>query len=182
MMAVVHGIPGSKISRASQFGSAAAIGAKGESMTAAILERLPDHVHVFHSLAVPGWKSGDLDHGIVSNRLDPRDTKVWKAGFYWGFGGLTFRGFRRFKPASSTKTQEAAATYRGVGIKVGKPVIVVHCLKGEVDLRFLKVPGQRFVKATVYREELARTEFRPADPEIVALLSRYVDSKRVIAA
>jgi len=118
----VLGNPGGSLlteSLQSQFGGTASVGAKGEVLTARLLEATfagdPD-VAIFHDLRIPARPGEDMranvDHVVLKgNRLLILDTKQWKPGFYWGLKRC-YRGFRRFKPGDARTVPMAVDRYQ----------------------------------------------------------------------
>jgi len=115
-------------------------GATGELHTAAALRELQRYecagLAVFHALdvPVPGVRA-DIDHIVVSgSRITIFDSKTWRSGWYWTFGGVTRRGIQRLEhPDRSYMPRAAKAIERYLeraGLAAGTfevtaPVLVV---------------------------------------------------------
>lgn len=163
----------------------ARIGKSGEVKTAAVLDELAHHNDgptVLHDLRIPipGF-SANIDHAVVSGRtVHLIDAKVWKPGFYWTFGGKTFRGLSRFTPAEK-KTMEMAVDAinrhlagRRVTAKVARPLLVVwpSSTRGTSSFWAMVSPGARLVDGVTFTAKVRRlVGTKPADPDVVAALT-----------
>ena len=175
-MARIYGTPGASLAKATTMAhDAVQAGLQGERTTATILNAIDADVHVFHSLRVPGFASGDVDHAVVTgNKLVLIDSKQWKAGFYWSLGGRVFRGRHRYKPAEK-RTFAAASKAFGAKFKVSKALVVVHT-RGPVSLRFLRAPGVEFVTPGQLVRKLGK--LRSADLAVSSALGSWLAGQR----
>jgi hypothetical protein len=174
----IHGTPGGLLKlNGGKYGSKADAGITGEERTAPTLNALAkEGVHVFHSMKIPNWSSGDLDHGYLSRRRwQMVDTKVRHAGVLRGFGGKVWYGWKFWeidKGLSPKKSLEAAAEFRKLGLKVPKPIILIH---GNVELKILTGGGARYMTAAQFKDFLAKESHKPSDSafleELIALTS-----------
>lgn len=138
----------------------ARIGARGEQRTAAVLDTFGDRALVLHDLRIPlpGVKA-NIDHAVVSGRhVLLIDSKMWKPGFYWTWGGTPRRGLEAV-PHVGKKTMQMAldattSHLQGTGAKMPKPLVAVWPSNDArtLSMHFLRVPGAKPVKA----ETLAR--------------------------
>lgn len=170
----------------------AAVGQGGELRTAAVLhnallsgERGPT---VMHDLMLPirGVKA-NIDHVVISGRdVWLFDSKVWKPGVYWTFGGHTRRGFSLKKIGYMDK-KTAAMAYRsiadllsayGVKANVHRPVLVVWSSSkyGKPNVAWYKPIGARPM-AGESLQRFCRHMRRPASSDIVNTLARLVVDK-----
>ena len=118
-------------SRATHFTSSAAnarVGAAGEKVLARLLNAHAEHAEIFHDLRVPGARI-NVDHAVLSgNKLLLIDTKVWKAGTYWGGGDLLFSNFFRHQKTSNAVAMSHEAWTKKLaplGVQVLTPAVVV---------------------------------------------------------
>lgn len=170
----------------------AAVGARGEAMTAGALNELaarPGGPTVLHDLAIPipGF-TANVDHALVyGSRVLLIDTKLWRPGLYWTLGGRTRRGREPFPPADKQTMALAATrmtaylTARSAGhALIDTPLVLIWPSRTSPPLRLwlLRVPGARAVPASRGLRSLARCRrFRQsADPAIVAALTPLVAS------
>lgn len=122
---------GLKSSRAAHFTSSAAnarVGADGEKVLARLLNAHAEHAEIFHDLRVPGSRV-NVDHAVLSgNTLLLIDTKVWKAGTYFGGGKYLFSDFFRHQKTSQGVAMAHKAwsrTLAPLGVNVLTPSVVV---------------------------------------------------------
>ncbi len=157
----VLGTPGGSLSNPDWLGAsargAARVGQAGEVRTAAVLDEFArgGSVTVLHDLMTPSKKyKANIDHVVVSgSTVYPIDSKVWKPGRYWTWGGRTRRGWERFTPAEKktmvviTQALEAYLAARGVNAVVAEPLLFVWPSSKHSSLRtgLLTVPGARVV-------------------------------------
>lgn len=88
--------------------SRAASGARGESLTAAILRGYSDWALIIHSLRLPVKLKTDIDHLVVAGEgILAIDSKLWRPGYYHGWLGTPMRGFRREPHVSAASTEKA---------------------------------------------------------------------------
>jgi hypothetical protein len=167
----------------------ARVGRRAELQSAVVLHRLasrPDGPTVLYDLAIPiPGISANIDHVVVSGqRVLIIDSKGWKPARYWSVGGATFRGFRRFEHAK-TRTprmahQALTGYLRGRGVRAGlvTPIVAVWPSTAgmRISVSLLGMDGCRPVLgarlATVVRRSVG---LRPADPGVVAALTRLVN-------
>lgn len=175
--------------------SRADIGQKGEEKTARVLNGLatqPGGPTILHDLKIPlqGIKA-NIDHILVTgNTVVIIDTKVWKPGTYWTFGGTSRRGMEKV-PHVQKKTMEMASDAingflekKGFSANVVTPLLVVwpSSSSGKTSLRFLKVPGatvltpeqfesRRGIGAYSGKTLRSPSGKHTADPSLVAALS-----------
>lgn len=175
----------------------AAIGQGGELRTAAVLhqallagERGPT---VMHDLMLPvrGVKA-NIDHVVVSGRdVWLFDSKVWKPGVYWTFGGHTRRGWSLKKIGYMDKKTAAMARQSitellsayGIRAKVHRTVLVVWSSSkhGKPNLVWYKPVGARPM-AGESLQRFCRHMHRPASPDIVTALARLVVDRSLATA
>lgn len=170
--------------------TAAAQGAKYEEKTAIVLDRFADRAAILHDVIIPGLKA-NIDHVVVSgNRVLLIDTKSWRPGFYWTFGGKSRRGFDPV-PHVDSKTMTIGHTKFSSALRratLVRPVTVVwpSNQRKTMWLWALRLQGSRAIHAQ--QLERAVDKFigaAPADPAIVtslvALLARPVRADKVQA-
>ena len=166
----------------------ARVGRDGELRTEELLAKLADRrsgVTVIHDLTIPipGFKA-NIDHAIVSGRrVVLIDTKVWKPGRYWTFGGKTRRGSERVPHVDKANPQfafDAVSRYltgRGITFTMATPLIAVWSSSKRlpVKLFWLRIRGgDTFPAAKLLRKIRRAVGDRNADPAIVAALSELV--------
>lgn len=156
----VLGTPGGSLKNSSSWlagdGGTAKVGLAGERHTASFLATLaakeggPTVLHDLR-IPIPGIKA-NIDHIVVSGHtVTIIDSKVWKPGFYWTVGGMTFRGRERFRPAEKKTmpmAQEAIFAHlrkAGVEFRLRRPLLVVWASSGAPSMRLwaLRSPGAR---------------------------------------
>ncbi len=180
----VYGTPGGSLTNAGWAANAevALIGQRGEQKTAVVLDRvasLPGGPTVLHDLMIPGYRA-NIDHVVVSgNVITLLDSKVWRPGFYWTFGGITRRGLTRFAPADR-KTMALAAkqvgsylSERGISYGLATPLVVVWPSTSGKSSSFglMHNSGATVVPATVFqRKTKSLIGRKPANPHIVNAL------------
>lgn len=166
----------------------AAIGAKGETRTAEILDRFAGRAAILHDLRIPiPGVTANIDHVVVSgNRVLILDTKVWKPGLYWTFGGANRRGWERVVHTEK-KTMEMARSALvqflvRTRAEVVRPKVLVWSSRTTEPVRtiFFKVPGADVLKAektaSLLESFISRKE---ADGAVVHRLMELTDrSKR----
>lgn len=171
------------------------IGAHGERLTADLLNdfaRAEQGPTVLHDLRVPSERyTANIDHVmVVGSTVHIIDAKVWKPGFYWTVGSLTFRGWRRFKPAEKktmTMAQNLVRGYlanKGVTATVVTPRLVIWPSSKRTKLRTwaLRIPGARSQSSDHFRR-WSRRAFKggpraTADAAVVAALYELLPSQR----
>lgn len=154
-------------------------GTKGELRSEEVLNRFGGRAAVMHDLRVPipGFKA-NIDHVVVSgNRVLIIDSKLWKPGFYWTFGGHNRRGWEKVPHTAKDQDWIRRAVVRhlsGTGAEVLIPHLAVWPSRGGAALRtgLLKVSGARVIPgrrlASVTSSFIRRT---PADDVIVGRLA-----------
>lgn len=169
---------------------AARAGANGEKKTEAVLAQFAGKAAVLHDLTVPipGFKA-NIDHVVVSGkRVMLIDTKVWKPGFYWTLFGVNRRGFERVDHTAKDQSyiNRAVVSYlKGTGAQVSDPILAVWCSRNNAaaSIWALKVPGAAVINGSALTGAVRRSLTRkPADPAIVAKLSRLLVSSPAVAA
>lgn len=164
-------------------------GRRMELRTAQILNELalrPGGPTVLHDLRIPipGFKA-NIDHVIVSgSTVTILDTKGWKPGFYWTFGGKTRRGTERFLPAEK-KTLPTAFTAltrffddRGISVQLATPTLIIwpSSDRAALNLWFLRSPGARAISgARFQRNPGAVGGRRSARPNITQALATLIN-------
>lgn len=161
-------------------------GLTGERKTAEVLlhavSKAPGTV-VLHDLAIPipGF-SANIDHALVSGtRVLLIDSKAWAAGFYWTAGGVTRRGLAKFPPADKRTVELAAERIAGLldrrarGAEVVRPVIVVWPTRGQVSMRWAKMPGGDLIGGHQLARCASRFLDEPADRTVVEALTSLVN-------
>ena len=125
------------------FGDRAKVGAKGERFTAEELAKLfgRDPVTwVFHDLALPRWKSANVDHAVCrGSRVVILDTKCWAPGNYWSRGDAVFRGLKRFGAAEGinlSRLSAEIAAFLGGEITVSPLVVIWPSHPGRISARW----------------------------------------------
>lgn len=166
----------------------ARVGRDGELRTEELLSKLADHrsgVTVIHDLTIPipGFKA-NIDHAVVSGRrVVLIDTKVWKPGRYWTFGGHTRRGGEKVPHVDKANPQfafDAVSRYltgRGIEFTMATPLIAVwsSSKRAPVKLFWLRIPGGVvFPAERLLRKIRSAVGDRNADAAIVAALSELV--------
>ncbi len=187
-MASIYGNAGGSLGNAGSWGgnvSASRAGARGEQLTAAVLNQLAksvDGLAVLHDLRIPipGVKA-NIDHAIVSgDRVLLLDSKLWRPGFYWTIAGRTRRGLQRFEPADK-KTLPMA--YQGIGkllqntgARLPRPLLVVWPSQPDKpqNLVFCRPAGADMVTGAHLETRLTRLLPQRADPQILAALRRLL--------
>ena len=180
-------------------GSAAKHGQKGEVQTAAVLDPLTRRdggPTVLHDLRIPlKGVSANIDHVVVSGRnVLLIDTKQWKPGFYWTFGGKSRRGLTRV-PHAEKQTMIMAVqgvsgflANQGIKAHVLHPVVVVwpSSRGGRLSLWALRFPGahvmnadrlmsRRAVGGALMSRPWKRWVEDTADPAVVSALSTLIN-------
>jgi hypothetical protein len=160
-------------------------GRTGELATALVLDKLARSggFAVLHDLRIPG-SSANIDHVVVSgSKVWIIDSKLWKPGFYWTFGGKTRRGLepaphadKRGIPLAYTRLTKHLRD-RGLDAKMQPPLMVVHSSRRGTPIsiwayRPASDPGAR-VRAV--RPEQLSFPHAPADARIVAALTRLLN-------
>lgn len=157
----VIGTPGGSLNGATFAANAqvAAIGARGEKQTAAIIDLLTrggDSATVLHDLRIPisGIKA-NVDHVVVSGTtITIIDTKVWAGNTYWTLFGRTYRGLNRFASTSKSgvsypaekrtlpMARDAYAKHLGVPAEnIRLALIVWPSGRTPLNLTFMRSPG-----------------------------------------
>ena len=168
----------------------ARVGRRAELRTAAVLDRLasrPDGPTVLHDLAIPIPNiSANIDHVVVSGRLVLIvDSKGWRPARYWSLGNTAFRGWRRFRHATSTTPRMAVDGLtgylrgRGVRARLVTPVVAVwpSSDRGRLSVALLGMGGCRVIRGERLASAVRRAVgLRPADPEIVKALCRLLNT------
>jgi len=176
---------------AGTFGGRASVGQMGEIRTAKALALLcrDDGPTVLHDLRLPMRKiTANIDHLVVSGKtVTILDSKSWRPGRIWTFGGVTRRGWQKF-PSGDKRTLPMARTAiaalldaHGLDYTMHTPVMVVWPSNNSkrMRLRLFKpvgataLTGRRF---TVGMKRMLGGE--PADPRIVAVLAPLVIASR----
>lgn len=163
----------------------AGVGLAGELRTAKLMGN--PAATVMHDLYVPdAGRKANIDHLVIAgNVIWIIDSKVWKPGFYWTFGGKTRRGFERFTPAEKRtmemardRTQKYLAR-NGIDAKVVLPSLVVwpSSKNGKFTSWALSIPGAEVITPTQLEHRLRRFAKTPADPRIVMSLSQHLVTK-----
>jgi hypothetical protein len=164
----------------------AAIGAKGERLTAKLLKACAGDATVLHDLDIPIAKmSANIDHAVVTGRrVLLVDTKMWKPGRYVTVFGRTFRGWSRFEFADKETMVIGLQAFRAASpsAKWERPVVVVHPSNGRaaVDVRRYRPRGAAAADAVRFEQIVRRLVERngPADPQVVSEMSRFVRRQR----
>lgn len=166
----------------------ARVGRDGELRTEELLSKLADYrsgVTVIHDLTIPipGFKA-NIDHAVVSGRkVVLIDTKVWKPGRYWTFGGKARRGGEKVPHVDKANPQfafDAVSRYltgRGIEFTMATPLIAVwsSSKRAPVKLFWLRIPGCLvFPAPMLIRKIRSAVGDRNADAAIVAALSELV--------
>lgn len=166
----------------------ARVGRDGELRTEELLSKLAgrrDGATVIHDLTIPipGFKA-NIDHAVISGRkIVLIDTKVWKPGRYWTFGGKTRRGREKVPHVDKTNPQMGFDTIsrflknRGIAFTMTTPLIAVwsSSKRTPVQLFWLRIPGAATIRAEKLLRKVNRSVgSRPADPAIVAALAELV--------
>ena len=169
-------------------------------------------VAVLHDLRNPNPRYGGANIDEVVCWADDRhvthvqilDTKAWKPGLYWTFGGKTRRGLTRlehlegkrvrFKDPQTgqwvskrsnavTLAQDSLRTYlAGTGAVVEQPLIAVYSSRkeGKPSTGLLKYPGCRVVAAESLDRVLDFDRMRTPDSTVVARLAQLVTPPKVV--
>ena len=136
-----------------RFGDRAHVGHKGERFTYDELNKLFARnltTYVFHDLALPGWKTANLDHAIChGNRVVIVDSKCWAPGRYWTRGDAVYRGFSRFEAAEEIRLPRIAnelGEFLGMEVTVTPLVVIWPSHPGRISTRLpglsLRLPGE----------------------------------------
>jgi hypothetical protein len=147
----------------------------GEKKTAEIIERALRHndIDVFHSLKVPGWKSGDIDHAwVTGQKVNIADSKQWPGGVYWSKGEKVYRNFTRYTFAEKKTMMSIAKTLHANKYGVGEVLVVVHTA-GPTLLLLTHLEGVTFVTPKMFRKIVKNTR-RKSDPAVSARLMKLV--------
>jgi hypothetical protein len=167
----------------------AKIGRAGELRTAAVLDPLTglNGAAVLHDLQIPipGFKA-NIDHVFVSgNTVLIIDTKVWRAGFFWSFGGRAYRGMRRFTSAEKktmSMARDRLAGYlreRGLQADLLTPVVAVWPSKDGASSTFwaMNYPGAKVIPAADLEKRVQRVRRNgPANAILVSTLSQLLNA------
>ena len=162
---------------------AAKAGQAGERKTASVLDPLagPNAV-VLHDLMIPHDKyTANIDHVVVTGRtIYLIDSKAWKPGFLWTFGGKTRRGFEPFSSADSrtmSLARESVLAYLMAhsinGMDVQCHVVVWPSRKeGRVSVWAARMPGARLMGSDALPgfAKKIMSGHKPADASTVAAL------------
>lgn len=170
---------------------AARAGKQGEQRTARLLDAM---VHgggratVMHDVDVPEWKSGNIDHIVISRTTVLLiDSKSWLGGFYWSLNGRTARrGWERVDyTVKPVMRNAAAATHRhlmraGLPVRMPTPVIAVwpSSRDASVSMWALRCDGVRYLPATGLSKIVRPLMRKPADPKIVEALYPLLVTKQ----
>lgn len=188
----VIGRAGASVAAAAQFGELGKVGAAGELKSGRLLAQLaarPGGPTVVHDVRIPieGF-SANIDHVVISGRdVTLMDTKVWKDGLYWTFGGKTRRGFE-LVPHLDRKTLSTGVNsigkmlYRfGVPATFRRSVLLIWPSNASADGPSVRLYRPNGAVPLVVRDEsaalrkLARlTGTKPADPQVVSALTRIL--------
>jgi hypothetical protein len=157
-------------------------GRTGELKTAAVLDKVcrGNGPTVLHDLDIPLDKvSANIDHIVVSgNSVLIIDSKYWRPGRYWTFGGKTRCGLARVAHADK-KTMKMAhqaieshlLKYRAV---VRIPLVVVWPSSKNVkfSLRWYRPLGATAISGEDFQARVSKiVGAAPADPVIVGVLT-----------
>lgn len=156
-------------------------GLQGELRTAAVLDEIAHRrgITVMHDLQIPGSRA-NIDHIVVTgNKVLLVDSKMWKPGFFWTWGGRTYRGRQRFESAEKQTMvmarQKIAAYLASSGLKVemANPYICAWPSNDHTTMRTwaLKFPGAIVLPGPKFGKRVQQHRMEPADPEIVKRLS-----------
>lgn len=158
-------------------------GARGEIKTAKELGRLVarSNVTVLHDLKVPvPGITANIDHVVVSGDVVWLiDSKMWKPGFLWTFGGKTRRGLQLF-PSADKQTmllarQGITKFLSGTGAHIRTPLVAIWSTNHDLPwLWALRIPGARAVHGHKLLSRLPG-DGRAADQAIVAQLQRLMN-------
>lgn len=188
--APVLGIPGGGLTNATWAVNeeVAAIGQRGEEMTAALLNTIAriGGPTVMHDLRIPIPNiTANIDHIVVSGKkVVIVDSKVWAPGFYWTLGGHTRRGLTRFPPADKRTVPMAVQSISrlliGAGVKYRlSSLLVVWPSSKSGSLSLWAYRPQRHENGDMTRVVAVRANTipvhrlfgsAPSDPDIVKAL------------
>jgi len=161
-------------------------GTRGEAATAYVLNQMAGstEITVMHDVSVPiPGMSINIDHVVIaSNRVMLIDSKSWKPGFLWTFGGKTRRGFQPFAACdkkSVQMAQEAFTAYLSMyDVHLTVPVVVVWPSRreGKVSLWAATFPSARLVHGAALERVVRRAVpvTKQADPRIVQRIRSLV--------
>lgn len=167
------------------------MGAKGEVMTAAVLDARARELGgptVLHDLRIPlPGVNANIDHVVVSGRtILIVDSKVWKPGFYWTLAGVTRRGWTKVPHVDKRTCQmardalEKFLAQRGAPpVRFQTPVLAVwsSSAKAHPSLWAARGPGIKILGSATFIGRLRRLAPRkPADPAVVVLLAQLVNT------
>ncbi|WP_022894546.1 nuclease-related domain-containing protein [Agromyces subbeticus] len=163
----------------------ARIGQVGEQLTAAALDRMA-HANgpsVLHDLRIPipGF-TANIDHAVVTGRtVTLIDSKVWKPGLYWTFGGHTRRGREKFAFADkktlpvARKAVAAMLKKSGVEATLDTPLLVVHPsnARSRLNLALYRPTGARAISGRRFTDRYLWRRFgaEPGDPHLLVALA-----------
>lgn len=185
----IFGTPGGSLGEMSDRASQAQIdaGRRGELLTAGLLDA---HCRgqgptVLHDLRIPLPNvSANIDHVVVSgSTVRIIDSKYWRPGRYWTFGGRTRQGFTRVTYADKKTMQMAysalSAYLAGRGAVLTQPLLVVwpSSKNFPLNIRWYRPLGARAMTGQKFHDRLASVVGqKPADPLIVAALHGLLKS------
>lgn len=189
---MVIGSAGASVAGVDRFGELGKVGAGGEVKSGALLAQLaarPGGPTVVHDVRIPieGF-TANIDHVVVSGRhITLLDTKVWRDGIYWTFGGKTRRGLEPVphldrKTLSTGVESIGRMLYRfGVDATFRRSVLIVWPTRNSSDGPSLRLYRPAGAVPLVVRDEqralrrLARlTGTKPADQQVVSALTRIL--------
>jgi hypothetical protein len=167
------------------------LGAAGERTTARLRAQgfaRDDNVVVMHDLDIPSSSGrmsrggGNVDHVVVrGDRVMIIDSKAWAGGFYWTVGGHTRRGFKK-APWVDKRTVGLAVDRFALILPNAQVsgLLIVHSAGGKPPV----LPLVRLadgVKAVAAERAVRRIDNSlggnvPADPEILAVLAKFLRS------
>jgi len=188
----IHGAAASSLDESAGWAhnrGAAASGSTGERRTERLLNELavtPGGPTVLHDLRFPRLdRKANIDHVVVSgDTVTIIDSKLWRPGLYWSFGGRTRRGLQPIPYADRSTLADArraiTAHLRQVDRAiVAEPIMVVWPSENAaIHVGLMRPGGARAISG----ERLARVARRrfgdgPGNEAIVERLMRLVRAR-----
>ena len=164
---------------------AAAAGRRGERATAQVLDRLAARLGgptVLHDLTIPiAGIEANIDHIVAAGvRVWIVDSKLWRPGWYWTWGGTARRGTTTVPHATFNTAQIAHTSVASLltDAEVQHPTVVVWPSNGSgrVSTRFVRTDDATVMPGSAF-SRTARLVWRnnpPASPEVVSRLAALV--------
>ncbi|MDC7120263.1 NERD domain-containing protein [Cellulomonas fimi] len=183
----VLGTPGGTIGDVTTDAGRIQNGARGERLTAAVLDPLALREGgwtALHDVTVPGSRGANVDHVVVTGgtggapgRIILIDSKAWLPARYWSLGRFEFAGLRptaHRRPRTLDMAVDKFVAYldqRGVDSLIAMPLVVVWpSHPGALSVARLRISRALAITGDDFAANVEELNPEPADPAIVAAL------------